>query len=78
MKTYRIKKITYNIKNIAYIIQRKSIFGFWYNPDNIDGNITGVFKSFEEAKERIKEKLTKEKSKIVYYNKNDLYEKTLE
>jgi len=24
-----------------YLTQRKSIFGFWYNPDNIDAYQTG-------------------------------------
>ena len=56
MKTYRIIKYEYR-KNKTFCVQRKSIFGFWYNPDNIDGYTTGYYDTLEEAKDVIKDKL---------------------
>ena len=64
MPQYRIKEHDYgNQKN--YEIQRKSILGFWYNPDNIDGNTTGFFDNIEDAEECIKQKLTPTKIAII-------------
>ena len=63
-KTYRIKEYDYGHCK-QYEIQRKTIFGFWYNPDNIDAYTTGWFDTLEEAKECIKRKQTKTIIKII-------------
>jgi hypothetical protein len=42
-----------------YILQKRFLgFLWWYNPDNIDGCITGVYGTLEEAKEIHKKKTT--------------------
>lgn len=65
MAKYRIKEYIFGAhKN--YLVQRKSIFGFWYNPDNIDADTTGWYDTIEEAKEVIIHKLTPIKTKIVW------------
>ncbi len=64
MKTYRIKEYDFGFTQ-NYVVQRKSIFGFWYNPDNIDGATTGWYDSLKEAKEVIKRKLIKIKTRII-------------
>ena len=63
MKTYRIKEYDYGTDK-TYCVQRRSIFGFWYNPDNVDAYTTGFYDTLEEAREAIKRKLTKCKTKI--------------
>ena len=67
MARYRIIKHDYG-KHRNYEIQRKSIFGWWYNPDNIDAYTTGFFDTLKEAKECIDQKLTDVKSKVVWGN----------
>ena len=63
-KTYRIKE--YNgAHGLYWGIQRKSIFGFWYNPDNIDSYTTGIFLTKEEALEALDKKFHKTKSKVI-------------
>ncbi len=57
MKTYRIKEYDYGTRK-TFCIQRKSIFGFWFNPDNVDAYTTGWYDTLEEAKEVIKRKRT--------------------
>ena len=69
MKTYRIKEIT-SCGNTQYEVQRKSIFGFWYNPDNIDAYTTGMYNNFEDAKQSIIHKLNGTKCKIIF-NSNE-------
>ena len=65
MAKYRIKEFDHGThKN--YVVQRKSIFGFWYNPDNVDAYTTGWYDSFEEAKEVINQKLIPTKTKVVW------------
>ena len=64
MQTYRIKEYDYGT-NKNYCVQRKSILGFWYNPDNIDAYTTGFYDTLNEAKEVIKSKLTKVKTRIL-------------
>ena len=65
MATYRIKEYAF-FKRKGYLIQRKSIFCFWYNPDNVDAYTTGWYDTLEEAKEMLEQKLTKVKSKVVF------------
>ena len=57
-KTYRIVERVNGHGMSEYTVQRKSIFGFWYNPDNVDGNTTGTYHSLEDAKLAVKAKLT--------------------
>lgn len=64
MKTYRIKEYDFGTRK-AYCVQRKSIFGFWYNPDNVDAYTTGWYDTLEDARRRVKMKLTKVKTRIV-------------
>lgn len=65
MKTYRIKEYQF-YKSNSYLVQRKSIFGFWYNEDNVDAYTTGWHDSLEEAIESIKRKTTSTSNKVVY------------
>lgn len=65
MAKYRIKEYKF-YKCKSYVIQRKSIFGFWYNPDNIDAYTTGWYDTLEEAKEMLDQKLTIVENKTVY------------
>jgi len=72
MARYRIIEHNYG-KYKNYQIQKKSIFGWWYNPDNIDaylGYTTGFFDTLEEAKERINQKLTGVKRRVVWDSLN--------
>lgn len=64
MATYRIKEYDFGTRK-DYCVQRKSIFGFWYNPDNVDAYTTGWYDTLEEAQRILKMKLTKTKTRIV-------------
>jgi len=50
MGKWRIKKTSCNSWE-HYVLQKK-LFGFlwWYNPDNFDGAITGVYGTIEDAR----------------------------
>ena len=37
----------------SYVVQKKSFFGVWYNFNNIDACITGVYNTEKEAREAI-------------------------
>ena len=64
MKTFRIKEYDfYRCK--SYVVQRKSVFGFWYNPDNKDAYTTGSYYTLFEAQEAVKRKMWSVKSRIV-------------
>ena len=52
-KTYRIVEETFANKS-QFLVQRKSIFGFWYNGNNVDGNTTGWYNTIQEAREYIR------------------------
>jgi hypothetical protein len=56
MKTYRIWEEHFVGKS-QFLVQRKSIFGFWYNPNNVDANTTGWFNTLSEAREYIRFKI---------------------
>lgn len=66
MKKYRIKEFDYGKNYKSYVVQRKSIFGFWYNFDNVDAYTTGWYNTLKEAVESINQKLTQIKSEIVW------------
>jgi len=67
MRQYRIKEYDYGThKN--YEVQRKLIFNIWFNPDNADASTTGIYDTLKEAKDVIKTKLRKIKTKIIYIN----------
>jgi len=68
-RTYRIKEYTYGDGMTQYEIQRKSIFGFWYNPDNVDAHTTGWYSDFNEAHKNLIIKVTPIKTKIVWQSK---------
>jgi hypothetical protein len=61
---YRIKEWIL-LNRTEYEIQKKSIFGFWYNPDNIDAYTTGFYHTRIEAEKCIEKKLTPTITKIV-------------
>ena len=67
MKKYRIVEIDTGDCKI-YEIQKKSFFGWWYNPNNIDAYETGIFETLEEAKKCIKEKMHRNKKMVVWTN----------
>jgi hypothetical protein len=54
-KTYRIvEHVGYvGYKKKVYMVQKKSIFGFWYNYENIDSFSTGRYDSIEDAEDSI-------------------------
>jgi len=52
VKKYRIVEYI-GYKNKTYKVQKKSIFGFWYNYENIDAFSTGVYNNIEDAEESI-------------------------
>ena len=57
MSKYRILKITH-FYGEQYILQRQFLgFLWWYNPDNFDGMITGVYDTLEEAEESYRQKV---------------------
>lgn len=58
MRAYRIKK-TEHCGSEWFTLQTR-LFGFlwWYNPDNIDGAITGQYDTLAQAEEAHKMKVT--------------------
>ncbi len=64
MKTFRIKEHTDGF-GTSYEIQRKSIFGFWYNPENVDGCTTGFYDSLEKITEHIRKKKVSYTTEII-------------
>jgi len=67
MGKYRIKEYDFRTHK-EYVIQQKSIFGFWYNPANINIWETECYDNIEEAKEAVSRKLITPKTKIVWEN----------
>lgn len=65
MAKYRLKEYDYETHK-SYLLQRKSIFGFWYNPENIDANTTGWYDTEEEGIQSIKKRQIKAKKKVVF------------
>jgi len=63
-KTYRIAKCE-GYGRIEYLVQRRSIFGFWYNPDNQDAYTTGYYDTLQDARAAIGRKTTKVKRTII-------------
>lgn len=62
MKTYRIKEVSRGEWYKYYIIQRKSIFGFWYD---INIGDRWSYSDIEKVRNEIRRRKTKEK--IKYY-----------
>jgi len=65
MKKYRVVEYEY-CKHKIFEVQKKSMFGFWYNPDNVDGNLTRYYDTIEEAKEIIRRKIALTTKRVVY------------
>jgi len=61
---YRIKEYNFPYRT-QWVVQRRSIFGFWYNPNNIDGMIDGWYNSLLEADRALEAELHKTTSKVV-------------
>jgi hypothetical protein len=62
---WRIKKESSGYGE-SYTLQKRMLgFLWWYNPDNIDGCITGVYDSLEEAKEEYRRKVTPTKAEFL-------------
>ena len=56
---WRIKKRSADGYSSTYTLQKRLLgFLWWYNPDNIDGAITGVYDTLEEAQESYRRKTT--------------------
>ncbi len=64
MAEYRIKKTEHCGKE-WFCLQKKSFLGFWYNPDNIDGCITGIYDTLDEANEAYARKVTPATNSII-------------
>ena len=64
MSDYRIKKVTH-YRGSFYVLQKR-LFGFlwWYNPDNIDGAITGIYDTREEAMEAYRSKIYRRRVEV--------------
>jgi len=58
-KAYRIIEYKFYDGDIQFLVQKRSIFGYWYNPNNIDAYTTGWYDTFEEAEYAINKKLHK-------------------
>ena len=72
---YRIKKVQH-YKSTYYILQKRLLgFLWWYNPDNIDGAITGIYNTLDEATESYKQKTHQDKisyiSVIIHKDNNN-------
>ncbi len=67
MKAYRIVEIEHD-GDKTYLLQKKSIFGFWYNSDNIDAYVTGYYDTLEGAKKSIRRKTSPRNKRVVYEN----------
>jgi hypothetical protein len=56
--------------DVRYILQKKLLgFLWWYNPDNQDAVITGVYGNLKQAKDAYKQKITKTKIEIIEMNR---------
>ena len=62
---YRIKEYNFPYNNTQWVVQRRSIFGFWYNPNNIDSMRDGWYNSLLEADRALEAELHKTTSKVV-------------
>ncbi len=68
---YRIKEVTH-YHGKYYVLERRFLgFLWWYNPDNFNGIITGIYDTRLEAEEAYKRKMYKRKVKITYMEKSD-------
>ena len=60
-KQWRIKEQTTTIC-VVYILQKRLLgFLWWYNPDNFDGCLTGIYDTLSEAQASYKRKITPDK-----------------
>ena len=57
MNKYRIKQVEH-CGHKAFCLQKKSLLGFWYNPDNFDGCITGWHDTIADANAAYTRKVT--------------------
>jgi len=55
LTNWRIKSVTYGVnsygvKQSKHVLQKR-LFGvlWWYNPDNVDADLTGVYDTYQEA-----------------------------
>lgn len=62
---YRIKEYSLPYGRTEWVVQKRSIFGWWYNPDNKDGMTTGWYFTLKDAEEALEAKLHKVTSKVV-------------
>ena len=62
---YRIKEYNFPYNRTQWVVQRRSIFGFWYNPSNIDSMRDGWYNSLLEADRALEAALHKTTSKVV-------------
>ncbi len=66
MKKYRIVETKNSFTGESnFKLQKKSIFGFWYNPLNIDAYTTGIYDNLEDAEYDLNMILSKTTKKIV-------------
>lgn len=62
---YRIKEYNLPYNRTEWVVQKRSIFGWWYNPDNVDGMTTGWYNTLKDAEAALEAKLHKVTSKVV-------------
>lgn len=62
---YRIKEYNLPYNRTEWVVQKRSIFGWWYNPDNRDAYITGWYSTLKGAEEALEAKLHKTTSRVV-------------
>lgn len=65
MGRYRIRRLYLPVGE-RYEVQRRSIFGFWYNPEGCGVDSFGLFKTFKEAKGYIENSNRKVKPQVVF------------
>ncbi len=62
---YRIKEYNLPRNRTQWVIERRSIFGFWYNPNNREPYDDGWYNSFMEAEQELEAMLHKTTSRVV-------------
>jgi len=64
-RKYRIVKSFYINDKVGFEVQRKTIFGWWWNFNNIDAYTTGQYNTMKEAEEAIDRDIFKVESMVV-------------
>jgi len=64
-RRYRVIKRFYVNDKVGFEVQRKTIFGWWWNFNNIDAYTTGQYDTMAEAEEAIDHDIFKVEKTVV-------------